>query len=100
MPEQKIGIIFNFHHAHDLLDDFDNMVKKMVPHLWAVNLNGMIPEGPKIVTIGQGSEEAEMIKILEENGFHGPFGILGHIEDADVKEVLDGNLRGLKSILH
>ena len=99
LPVQNIGIIFNFHHAHNLLEDYENMVKNMVPHLWAVNLNGMIPEGPKIVTIGQGSKETEMIEILETNGFHGPFGILGHIEDADVKEVLDGNLRGLKSIL-
>lgn len=97
LPEHKIGIIFNFHHAHDLLDDYDNIVETMVPHLWAVNLNGMNPEGPKILTIGQGSEEVKMIETLESHGFHGPYGILGHL-DADVEKVLQANLDGLKSL--
>lgn len=97
VPEHEIGIIFNFHHSHDLLDDYENIVETMMPHLWAVNLNGMNPDGPKILPIGKGSEEVKMIKILEENGFHGPYGILGHI-NADVEKVLKGNLDGLKSL--
>lgn len=99
LSEHEIGIIFNFHHAHNLLGNFDALVKNMKPYLWAVNLNGMNPAGPKILTIGEGTEEAEMIEILVENGFNGPFGILGHREDADVEKVLQANLDGLKSIL-
>lgn len=98
MPMLEIGIVFNFHHAHDMINEFPELVKLMKPHLWAVNLNGMNPDGPKILPIGNGEREADMIAVLEENGFHGPYGILGHIEDADVKEILDGNLEGLKSI--
>ncbi|MBT3385764.1 MAG: AP endonuclease [Prolixibacteraceae bacterium] len=99
LPHSDVGIIFNFHHAHHLLDDYSALVENMLPHLWAVNLNGMNREGPKILTIGEGSEEKQMLELLKEKGYKGLFGILGHRTDADVKEVLDGNLRGLESIL-
>ena len=98
LPQHEIGIIFNFHHAHELLNNYEALVKNMMPYLWAVNLNGMIPAGPKIVTIGEGTEEKMMIEVLVNNGFKGPYGILGHREDADVEKVLQANLEGLKSI--
>lgn len=97
---KEIGIIFNFHHAHDLLGNYEAMVKNMAPHLWAVNLNGMNPGGPKILPIGSGEKEAEMIAILNKNGFAGPFGILGHVEDADVEKILQGNLEGLTKVMN
>lgn len=99
LPGREIGIIFNFHHAHDLLGNFEEIVKNMMPHLWAVNLNGMNPGGPKILPIGSGEKEFEMIAVLKKNGFTGSFGILGHIEDADVEKVLQGNLEGLKLLM-
>lgn len=99
MPTLDLGIIFNFHHAHELLHDFPALVDEMMPYLWAVNLNGMREEGPKILPIGNGNMEKTMIGVLEDKGFHGPYGILGHIEDADVKIVLEQNLEGLKAIL-
>lgn len=100
LPGKEIGIIFNFHHAHDLLANYEVMVKNMMPHLWAVNLNGMNPGGPKILPIGSGEKEAEMIAVLKKNGFTGPFGILGHVEDADVEKILQGNLEGLKKVMN
>ena len=99
LPGKEVGIIFNFHHAHDLLVSYEEMVKNMMPYLWAVNLNGMNPGGPKILPIGSGEKEAEMMAVLKVNGFSGPFGILGHIEDADVEKVLQGNLEGLKKVM-
>ncbi len=99
MPRLDIGIVFNFHHAHNMIDEFPELVQIMIPHLWAVNLNGMNPDGPKILPIGKGEKEADMIAVLEEKGFHGPYGILGHVEDADVKKILNENLKGLKVIL-
>jgi sugar phosphate isomerase/epimerase len=98
MPKVDLGIVFNFHHAHDMISQFPELVKVMKPYLWAVNLNGMNPAGPKILTIGKGSKESEMVAALEENGYHGPYGILGHIEDADVEKVLKANLEGLRKI--
>lgn len=100
LPEKEVGIIFNFHHAHNLLDDFPEMVENMMPHLWAVNLNGMKPDGPKILPIGEGTKEKEMIAILEKSGYHGPWGILGHRTDADVKLVLQRNIAGVKKIMN
>jgi len=95
----KVGIIFNFHHAHDMINEFQQLVKLMLPHLWAVNLNGMNPGGPKILPVGSGEKEAEMLTVLKANGYSGPFGILGHVEDADVEIILKKNLEGLKDIL-
>ncbi len=98
MPRLDIGIVFNFHHAHDRINEFPELVKIMKPYLWAVNLNGMNPDGPQILPIGKGTKEADMIAVLEKNGFHGPYGILGHVENADVKKILNENIKGLKSI--
>jgi hypothetical protein len=40
-----------------------------------------------------------MIKTLKSSGYNGAVGILGHVEDADVKQVLRGNLEGLRTLL-
>ena len=37
---EDVGIIYNFHHAHDQLDRFQSNMELMKPYLWAVNLNG------------------------------------------------------------
>lgn len=99
LNKKEVGIIFNFHHAHDMIGEFPHLVKLMLPHLWAVNLNGMNPVGPKILPIGSGEKETEMLTILKDAGFTGPFGILGHVEDADVETILKENLKGLKKIM-
>jgi hypothetical protein len=70
------------------------VVKAIRPYLWVVNLNGMRPEGPKILPFGSGTEERRMLQVVLDSGFTGPFGVLGHV-DADVEEILRGNLRGL-----
>jgi len=36
---------------------------------------------------------------LKRSGFDGNIGIIGHVEDEDVKTVLERNLSGLRSIL-
>ncbi len=95
----EVGIIFNFHHAHEMIDEFPELVSIMKPHLWAVNLNGMNVGGPKIIALGSGESEAEMLAELISNGFNGPFGILGHVDDADVELILKQNLEGLKEVL-
>ena len=98
IQSKDIGIIFNFHHAHPQIDYFPDIVETMLPYLWAVNLNGLKIGGPKILPIGSGDHEASMLNILQEAGYEGPFGILGHVEEADVREILEDNLEGLKSL--
>lgn len=99
-PENKVGIIFNFHHAHHLLENYNEMIKAISPYLWAVNLNGMKVEGPKILPLGKGMEEKWMIEVLKENNFSGPWGILGHRTDRDVKMVLMENLKGFELLFN
>jgi hypothetical protein len=72
---------------------------RMLPYLRTVNLNGMEPEGPHILTIGKGSKDAEMIAALKSSGFTGTIGIIGHTEGEDVREVLARNMNGLNTIL-
>lgn len=98
LPDQNIGIIYNFHHAHEQIDRLPEILEVMKPYLWVVNLNGMRKEGPMILPIGSGDQESGMIDKVLGSGFEGPFGILGHVEDADVKMILEANLEGLRSL--
>ena len=95
LPGRDIGIVYNFHHGHEHIARFDALMKAMRPYLWVVNLNGMRPEGPKILPFGTGTHERQMLRTVLDSGFTGPFGVLGHVDDADVEEILRGNLRGL-----
>ncbi len=94
LPGKDVGIVYNFHHGHEHIARFDSVVKEVRPYLWCVNLNGMRPEGPKILPFGTGTHERKMLQTVLDSGFTGPFGVLGHV-DADVEEILRGNLRGL-----
>lgn len=97
--DPAIGMVFNFHHAHSMLNEFPGLLDRMRPYLTAVNLNGMRPGGPKILPIGQGTHEREMIRLLDKSGYAGPIGILGHVEDTDIEGVLRQNLEGLRVLL-
>lgn len=97
LPNEDLGLVYNFHHAHKQIDAFPEMVPIMLPYLWNVNLSGLRKEGPKILTIGDGYYEKEMINLLVEKGYKGDFGILGHVEEADVETILKANLNGLKN---
>ncbi|MGY8863791.1 MAG: hypothetical protein ACKVJ2_14335, partial [Pseudomonadales bacterium] len=70
-----------------------------IPYLWSVNLNGMKQNGPKIVPIGEGDLEKDMIDYLLRKNYQGPFGILGHIKNEDVQVTLARNLNGLQSLM-
>ena len=98
LPDENIGIIFNFHHAHDALENYSENIKKVFPYLWCVNLNGMKKEGPKIITIGEGDLEKNMIQQLLDLNYKGPFGILGHVKGGDPELILEANYRGLQRL--
>ena len=99
MGAKDVGIVYNFHHAHLQLNEFPELLPKMLPYLKTVNLNGMRVEGPKIITIGQGDKELEMLKTLKDSGYDGSIGIICHIETEDAKVVLERNINGLKNLL-
>lgn len=92
----SITMVYNFHHAHEYVDEFPEIAKKIKPYLSYVNLNGIKKEGPEILTIGNGDYEYEMIKSLIDEGYNGPWGIIGHIKTEDVRNVLARNMEGIE----
>ena len=98
LQRQNIGIVYNFHHGHKDIDRYKRLFPKLLPHLYCVNLNGMDKKGSKILPIGEGDYEAEMINYLLEIGYGGPWGILGHVKGGDAKVILEKNLLGLKKM--
>jgi hypothetical protein len=96
-PEQ-IKIVYNFHHGHQQVEDFEQNLELMLPFLSTINLNGMKVEGPKIITLGEGEHELEMMQKIQDSGFSGSIGILGHTEGEDIRKVLERNLLGLKEL--
>ena len=102
LKRPEVGIVYNLHHGHDHLDRFPALLKKMKPHLWALNLNGMVKDGDKvgkkILPLGQGDLDPKLLKIIHDSGYTGPIGILGHTMD-DAEDRLRDNLDGLDWLL-
>jgi hypothetical protein len=95
---KNLGIVYNLHHGHDHLDRFPALLKKMQPHLLALNLNGMVKDGEKtgkkILPLGAGDKDLSLLKTIHDSGYTGPIGLLGHTQD-DAAERLADNLDGL-----
>lgn len=98
LKEHDIGIIYNFHHAHEHLEEFEEIFFSIQKYVWCINLNGMRKEGPKILPVGQGDLEKEMIQFILEQGYQGPFGLIGHVKGGDAAEILSVNFAGLRRI--
>jgi sugar phosphate isomerase/epimerase len=92
---EKIRIVYNFHHGHHQMNRFEELLDQMKPYLSAININGMRKEGPKIITLGEGDRELDMLRSIVKAGYKGPIGILGHTEGEDIRPVLERNLKGL-----
>ena len=97
---ENTGIVYNFHHAHEHLEMMPAAFNAMVPYLYCVNLNGMNKGGPKILPLGEGAEDLAILKMINESGYKGRIGIIGHIDDEDVEIVLKRNIEGLKKLLY
>ncbi|MEO2091870.1 MAG: TIM barrel protein, partial [Gemmataceae bacterium] len=100
--EPNVGIVYNLHHGHDHLAKLADHLKEMKPHLYCLNLNGMKVDGEKtgqkILCIGEGDDDAKLLKTIRDSGYAGPVGILGHT-DHDVEDRLADNLNGLDCLL-
>lgn len=97
-----VGIVYNLHHAHDHIDDFADVLNQMQPYLLCLNLNGMDRDGDqtgrKILPLGQGECDLELLTTIVDSGYTGPIGIIGHTQD-DVRQRLQDNLDGLDWLL-
>lgn len=98
---KKVGIVYNFHHGHEHVEDFKESLQIMKPYLLCLNLNGMSGKNQqfqKILPIGRGADEPQMLKEILEVDYEGPIGILGHVASRDVEIVLKENLKGLREL--
>ena len=96
---KNVGMIYNFHHGREQMDRFPEFFPKILPHLLAVNLNGMRKDAPMILTLGEGDRELGMLKIIRESGYRGPIGLLNHRTDQDAEVGLRNNMAGLQKLL-
>jgi sugar phosphate isomerase/epimerase len=95
---EHAGIVYNLHHGHEHIDDFEAALARMQPYLLCLNLNGMSAKGPKVLQLGAGEADVKLLKIIADSGYSGPIGIIGHTED-DVELRLRDNLDGLDWIV-
>lgn len=99
----NVGIVYNLHHGHEHSGRFEELLERMLPHLLALNLNGMLA-GPerdswKIMPLGQGDIDLALLRIIADSGYEGPIGLLDHDHAADARERLQDNLDGLDWLL-
>ena len=99
LEAKKVGIVYNFHHGHEHLDEMPAAFAPMLPYLMCVNLNGTTRGGPKIIPLGRGEEDLGILRMLKESGYEGPIGILDHRMDVDAELSLRENLAGLQTLL-
>ncbi len=94
----NVGIVYNLHHGHAHLDRFPALLERIKPHLLALNLNGMTQRGDetgrKILPIGAGERDLDLLRTIRASGYRGPIGILNHT-DLDAEARLVDNLAGL-----
>jgi putative heme-binding domain-containing protein len=95
----NVGIVYNLHHAHSQIDRLPSILQKIKTHLLALNLNGTKTEGDrmgyKILPIGEGDRDLEILRQIAASGYNGPIGILNHT-DEDAQLRLQDNLDGLE----
>ena len=94
----NVGIVYNLHHGHEHLERFPELLQKMRPYLFALNLNGMVKDGDHngklILPLGQGEFDLELLRTIGASGWRGPIGLLNHT-DEDAEGRLRDNLDGL-----
>lgn len=94
-----VGIVYNQHHGHAHVEHFAELLQRMLPRLLALNLNGMAPRGDeigkKILPIGAGELDLQLLRTIRDSGYRGPIGILNHTE-LDARARLADNLAGLQ----
>jgi hypothetical protein len=95
-----VGIVYNLHHGHGHIADFEKSLKLMQPHLLCLNLNGMNDDAkPKILPLGQGRHELALLNTIRQSGYRGAIAILDHRSVIDTEIALRENLDGLKKLL-
>ena len=59
----------------------------------------MAANGPQILPLADGEDDASILRLVAESGYKGPIGILDHRPETDAEESLKQNLAGMQKIL-
>lgn len=95
----NVGIVYDYEHARPQMNRFPEFFPKLVPHLWAVILNGMQDGGPPVIPLGDGDRDLELTKVIYQSGYRGPIGLINHDESRDAEVGLRMNMMGLEKLL-
>jgi hypothetical protein len=95
----NVGIVYNLHHGAAHVERFRELLAKMKPYLFCVNLNGMKKGGPMILPVGQGDDDLKLLRAIQGSGYQGPVGILNHREEVDAEQGLKQNIEGLEKLV-
>lgn len=95
----NVGLVYNFNHAQEQIGRFASFYPKIEPHLIALNLAGLRQGSSEIYPIGEGGDEAAMIRIIWHSAYRGPIGIINENTDPDAELGLKKNLQGLQKVL-
>jgi hypothetical protein len=95
---RNVGIAYQQQHGHGHIADFEVHLRAMLPHLVAISLNGMDPDGlvtgRKILPYGSGRADRKLAHIIAASGWRGQLSVLGHSRDDAETRLLD-SLDGL-----
>ena len=98
----NVGIVYNLHHGHDHVDRFAALLETMQPYLYALNLNGTDRHGDragrKILPLGEGELDLDLLRTIVTSGYRGPIGILNHTQE-NAEQRLRQNLQGLDDLV-
>ena len=98
----NVGVMFNLCHwlRVDSSRDYAPLLKRALPRLWAVSINGADPRDDQpgwaryIQPLGQGSfDVSKFLKTLDELGFKGPIGLQCYGIGGDAREHLARSMK-------
>jgi hypothetical protein len=95
---KNVRIVYTFWHArdalHDDVKDFEEVWKKIMPHVGMVAIRGVRGEMESLYP-SQGSDELRMLRIIHSSGWKGRVGVLCLDPGVDPDVVLANTLRGI-----
>lgn len=94
---RNVGIAYQQHHGHAHIASFDEHLEAMLPHLVAIVLSGMDPDGiaagRKILPFGAGQADRKLAHLIATSGWKGQLAVQCHsLDDAELRlqDSLDG----------